>query len=204
MLEVQHISKSYEGHPVLQDVTFTVARGETVCLLAPSGGGKSTLLRIIAGLEMSDSGRILWQGEEITLVPPHRRGFGLMFQDYALFPHMTVWENVAFGLRMQGLPREEIQQRVTEALQRVNVLEFASRRVTDLSGGEQQRVVLARTLAPRPALLMLDEPWVRWTGRSVSNCWRTCATSCGRRTRRPFTSPTTRRKPSPLLIASSS
>ena len=158
MLEVRHISKAYGSHPVLQDISFTVTRGETVCLLGPSGGGKSTILRIIAGLEIPDAGQILWQNEDITHVPPHKRGFGLMFQDYALFPHMTVWENVAFGLRMQGLSREEIETRVQDALERVNMWTFAHRRVTDLSGGEQQRVALARTLAPRPALLMLDEP----------------------------------------------
>ncbi len=158
MLEVRHISKTYGSHPVLQDISFTVTRGETVCLLGPSGGGKSTILRIIAGLEIPDAGQVLWQGEDITYVPPHKRGFGLMFQDYALFPHMSVWENVAFGLRMQGLSRAEIERRVRDALERVNMWTFAHRRVTDLSGGEQQRVALARTLAPRPTLLMLDEP----------------------------------------------
>ncbi len=158
MLEARHISKSYDSHRVLRDVTFVVARGETVCLLGPSGGGKSTMLRIIAGLEIPDAGQILWAGRDITDVPPHRRGFGLMFQDYALFPHMTVWDNVAFGLRMRGISRADIERRVKDALTRVNMLDFASRRVTDLSGGEQQRVALARTLAPRPALLMLDEP----------------------------------------------
>ncbi len=158
VLAVQGLSKAYDGHVVLDAVSFTVARGETVCLLGPSGSGKSTLLRLIAGLETPDSGRILWEGHDLAEVPVHERGFGLMFQDYALFPHMTVWENVAFGLRMQHLPRAEIQRRVQDALARVNMTQFAHRRVTDLSGGEQQRVALARTLAPRPRLLMLDEP----------------------------------------------
>lgn len=158
MLEVREIWKSYEGQPLLCGVSFTVQAGETVCLLGPSGSGKSTLLRIIAGLEAPEAGQVLWQGEDLAAVPVHQRHFGLMFQDYALFPHRTVAENVAFGLRMQGLPRAEIARRVEEALARVNLREFAHRRVTDLSGGEQQRVALARALAPRPRLLMLDEP----------------------------------------------
>src|SRR5512147_1293270 len=158
MLELDNIWKSYEGHPLLRGISFTVAAGETVCLLGASGSGKSTLLRIIAGLEGAESGRILWNGQDQKQIPVHQRQFGLMFQDYALFPHRTVAENVAFGLRMQGLPAQEITVRVREALERVNLAGFARRRVTDLSGGEQQRVALARALAPRPRLLMLDEP----------------------------------------------
>lgn len=158
MLRVQAIYKHFEGQPLLKGVSFEVAKGETLCLLGASGSGKSTLLRIIAGLEQPEQGRILWNGEDLARVPVHRRNFGLMFQDYALFPHRTVEQNVAFGLRMQGLPSEEIQLRVKEALEKVNMLGFAKRRVTDLSGGEQQRVALARALAPKPRLLMLDEP----------------------------------------------
>ena len=158
MLELRNISKKYENQPLLEGVTFSVAEGETVCLLGPSGSGKSTLLRIIAGIEQPDSGQVLWNGQDLAQVPPHKRGFGLMFQDYALFPHRNVIENVNFGLRMQGLPRQEIDQRARQALAQVNLLDFRRRRVTDLSGGEQQRVALARALAPRPYLLMLDEP----------------------------------------------
>ena len=158
MLEVNNIWKTYEGQTLLNGVSFTVSPGETVCLLGPSGGGKSTLLRIISGLETSEEGRIYWDGKDISGVSVHRRNFGLMFQDYALFPHRNVAENVAFGLRMQNLLGEEIEARVTAALEQVNMANFASRRVTDLSGGEQQRVALARALAPRPRLLMLDEP----------------------------------------------
>ena len=158
MLSVRDIHKMYEGKPLLRGVSFDVAVGETVCLLGASGSGKSTLLRIITGLEEAESGQVLWDGVDLAGVPVHERHFGLMFQDYALFPHRRVAENVAFGLRMQNLPKDEIQRRVSEALERVNMAGFANRRVTDLSGGEQQRVALARALAPRPRLLMLDEP----------------------------------------------
>jgi spermidine/putrescine transport system ATP-binding protein len=158
MLSVESIYKTYENQPLLKGVSFAVGEHEVVCLLGASGSGKSTLLRIIAGLELAESGRILWQGQDLSPVPVHKRNFGLMFQDYALFPHRTVAENVAFGLRMQNLPRIDIQARAAEALEQVDMQTFANRRVTDLSGGEQQRVALARAIAPRPHLLMLDEP----------------------------------------------
>jgi ABC-type Fe3+/spermidine/putrescine transport system ATPase subunit len=158
MLTLTQIYKSYEGKPLLQGISFDVSDGETVCLLGPSGSGKSTLLRIIAGLEDADAGRVAWDGLDLAGTPAHLRHFGLMFQDYALFPHRDVSENVAFGLRMQGLPKAEIAQKVSQALNRVNLSDFGHRRVTDLSGGEQQRVALARALAPDPRLLMLDEP----------------------------------------------
>ena len=158
LLELRRIEKAYEGQLLLRGFSLEVAAGETVCLLGPSGSGKSTLLRIVAGLELPDGGQVFWEGQDLAAVPPHRRGFGLMFQDFALFPHRNVAENVAFGLRMQGVARTEIATRVHEALDRVNLLSFSQRRVTDLSGGEQQRVALARALAPRPRLLMLDEP----------------------------------------------
>ena len=158
MLQVEDIHKSYEGKALLQGVSFDVSPGETVCLLGVSGSGKSTLLRIIAGLEDAEGGRVMWEGRDLAGVAVHQRGFGLMFQDYALFPHRSVYENVAFGLRMQDQPRDEIERLVTEALAQVNMSAYGKRRVTDLSGGEQQRVALARALAPRPRLLMLDEP----------------------------------------------
>ncbi len=158
MLEVRDIVKSYEGKPLLRDISFNVPEDETVCLLGPSGSGKSTLLLIIAGLESAESGRVLWDGEDLTPVPPHLRDFGLVFQDYALFPHLNVFDNVSFGLRMKHWSPDRIQQRVREVLQLVNLEGFAPRSVTDLSGGEQQRVALARALAPGPKLLMFDEP----------------------------------------------
>ena len=158
LLEIRDITKSYQNHPLLSGISFSVEKDETVCLLGPSGGGKSTILRIIAGLETAEDGQVLWQGRIINALPSYLRKFGLMFQDYALFPHMNVRENVAFGLRMQKMPDNKIKESVTEALDLVNMGNFADRRVTDLSGGEQQRVALARALAPQPQLLMLDEP----------------------------------------------
>ncbi len=158
MLTLESISKHYEDQPLLDGVSFSIGSGETACLLGASGSGKSTLLRIVAGLELPEAGRVLWDGADLASTPPHARDFGLVFQDYALFPHLTVFENVAFGLRMRNQPKDAIASRVTEVLEIVNLTGFASRRVTDLSGGEQQRVALARALAPRPRLLMFDEP----------------------------------------------
>ncbi len=158
MLTVKEIEKTYEGQPLLKKVSFEVNQDETICLLGSSGSGKSTLLRIIAGLEDAEGGQILWKGKSLSKTPAHERHFGLMFQDYALFPHRNVSENIAFGLRMQDQPREEIQKQVQKALETIGMSGFAHRRVTELSGGEQQRVALARALAPAPRLLMLDEP----------------------------------------------
>ena len=158
MLELIDIHKSYQGQPLLRGISFTVAAGKTVCLLGPSGSGKSTLLRIISGLETPEQGQVRWDGEDLASVPVHRRSFGLVFQDYALFPHLNVAENVAFGLKMQNLAGAGTNLRVASILEMVNLTGFGDRRVTDLSGGEQQRVALARALAPNPRLLMFDEP----------------------------------------------
>jgi ABC-type Fe3+/spermidine/putrescine transport system ATPase subunit len=157
-LQIQQIIKSFEGKRALDGVSFDVYPGEIVALLGPSGCGKSTLLMLIAGLDTPDTGDILWQGASLVNALPHTRSFGLMFQDYALFPHLDAAANVAFGLRYQELEEQEADARVTALLDLVNMSGFEKRDITSLSGGEQQRVALARSLAPRPRLLMLDEP----------------------------------------------
>ena len=158
MLELRNLVKAYEGKPLLRDISFTVAEGETVCLLGASGSGKSTILKMIAGLDFPESGHILFNGIDLAQTPPHLRDFGLVFQDYGLFPHLNVFDNVAFGLKIRNLPTDKIRLRVAVLLEQVNLAGFEKRKVTDLSGGEQQRVALARALAPSPRLLMFDEP----------------------------------------------
>ncbi len=157
-LQVKGITKSFNGITALEDISFEVTPGEIVGILGPSGCGKSTLLMVIAGLEHPDRGEIEWDGQSLRHVPPYQRGFGLMFQDLALFPHLNVFDNIAFGLRMTHKPKNEVRQRVLEVLTLVGLEEYSGREVHTLSGGESQRVALARALAPRPRLLMLDEP----------------------------------------------
>jgi thiamine transport system ATP-binding protein len=158
MLAVDDLVVRYDEHVAVDHLDLTVADGEVVCVLGPSGSGKSTLLRAVAGLVAVDGGWIRWDGEDLGRVPPHRRGFGLMFQDHALFPHRDVAGNVSFGLQMHGTGAAESRARVAELLELVGLPGFERRAVRDLSGGEQQRVALARALAPDPRLLMLDEP----------------------------------------------
>ena len=158
ILEVRDLCKNYQGQPLLQGIDFTLLQGEILCLLGPSGSGKTTLLRLLAGLESPDGGSIDFAGCRLGNLPTHRRNFGMMFQDYALFPHKSVMANVAFGLQMQGCAKEEIQRRVEEMLEVVGLAGFGPRRINELSGGEKQRVALARSLAPGPPLLLLDEP----------------------------------------------
>ncbi len=158
MLEIRGVQRAFAGIPVLRGIDLTINDGEIVCLLGPSGCGKTTLLRIIAGLEKADTGSVLLDHQNIQSVPTHQRGFGLMFQDFALFPHMNVAANVAFGLQMQNLPISDQKVRVRQMLDLVGLSGFDQRDVTQLSGGERQRVALARSLAPNPHLLMLDEP----------------------------------------------
>ncbi|MCF8045776.1 MAG: ABC transporter ATP-binding protein, partial [Desulfarculaceae bacterium] len=156
--KVDGISASLDGREVLREVTFSIERGECCCLLGPSGCGKTTLLRIVAGLERADAGEIFFRGRRMGTVPSHKRNFGLMFQDFALFPHRNVFQNVSFGLEMKGTDRSEMKQRVEAMLDLVGLSGYQNRGVDELSGGERQRVALARTLVVKPDLLMLDEP----------------------------------------------
>ncbi len=155
-LELVEIKKTYPDFII--DLSFHASTGEILTLLGPSGCGKTTTLHIIAGFIRPDSGRILLNGNDMTNMPPHRRSVGLVFQDYALFPHMSVFGNVSFGLRMQGWERKRAEQRVNNLLRLVQLHGYERRFVTELSGGEQQRVALARALAPEPEILLLDEP----------------------------------------------
>lgn len=157
-VSVQKLHKSYAGSPVFENIDCRIERGEFVTLLGPSGCGKSTLLRCIAGLTPVDSGQILLDDHDIVPLSPQKRGIGMVFQSYALFPNMTVEQNVAFGLRMQKVKADESQARVREALELVELGNFAGRYPHQLSGGQCQRVALARSLVTRPRLLLLDEP----------------------------------------------
>src|SRR5690554_1797322 len=157
-VKIERISKQFDDALAVDDVTHTINRGEIFALLGGSGSGKSTLLRILAGFEKPSEGQILLDGQDITAMPPHERPINMMFQSYALFPHMTVAQNIAFGLKQDRLPRAEIEQRVAEMLKLVHMEGFARRRPHQLSGGQRQRVALARSLAKRPKLLLLDEP----------------------------------------------
>jgi len=158
LLRIDNVRKRFGGAAAVDGVSLEIGRGEFFALLGPSGCGKSTLLRIIAGFETADEGRILLEGRDIAGEPPHRRPVNMMFQSYALFPHMTVERNIAFGLRQDGMRRREIAERVAEMLALVQLEGLGGRRPHQLSGGQRQRVALARALAKRPKLLLLDEP----------------------------------------------
>jgi sulfate transport system ATP-binding protein len=158
-IDIHAISKQFGDFAALQDVSLEVPEGSLTALLGPSGSGKSTLLRIIAGLEVPDSGTVLIDGADVSHVSPQKRGIGFVFQHYAAFAHMSVRENVAFGLRIRKRPREEIKARVDELLALVGLTKWAGQRPAQLSGGQRQRMALARALAVEPRVLLLDEPF---------------------------------------------
>jgi len=154
----ENVALAYGPTQVLRDITLTIEPGEFFALLGPSGSGKSTLLRVLAGFAQPDAGRVLVDGRDISRIPPWERDIGMVFQNYALWPHMTVARNVAFGLEERRLPRADIDRKVAAALQLVGLAELGVRRPSQLSGGQQQRVALARTIAIEPKVLLLDEP----------------------------------------------
>jgi sulfate/thiosulfate transport system ATP-binding protein len=158
-IEVRHISKRFGPFVAVDDVTLEVESGSLTALLGPSGSGKSTLLRIVAGLEWPDVGEVLISGQDATALAPQKRGVGFVFQHYAAFKHMTVRDNVAFGLRVRKRPKPEIRDRVDELLRLVQLQDFGHRYPAQLSGGQRQRMALARALAPEPRVLLLDEPF---------------------------------------------
>jgi spermidine/putrescine transport system ATP-binding protein len=158
LLTIRNVAKSFGKNPVLRDISLQIAEGEFLTILGESGSGKTTLLRVIAGFESADSGEILMEGERLDLLPPYRRRVNTVFQHYALFPHLTVEENVGYGLRVAKLPKNEIAARVSEALAMVKMTAFARSKPGKISGGQQQRIALARALVNRPRLLLLDEP----------------------------------------------
>ncbi|WP_308638562.1 ABC transporter ATP-binding protein [Paenibacillus silvisoli] len=158
-IEVRNISKTFQGHKAVDNVSFSIERGKLIGLLGPSGGGKSTLLRILAGLETPDAGDIYINGKRVNDVLPQLRGIGFVFQNYALFKHMTVFDNIAFGLTIRKTSKAEIKARVGELLDLTGLRGFEHRYPHQLSGGQRQRVAFARALAPKPDLLLLDEPF---------------------------------------------
>jgi putrescine transport system ATP-binding protein len=157
-LRIQSVVKDFSGVKAVNDVSIDIARGEIFALLGSSGCGKTTLLRMLAGFETPTSGRIVLNGQDLATLPPYNRPINMMFQSYALFPHLSVWDNIAFGLRRDRMPKDQIAERVEAMLKLVQLEKYAKRKPHQLSGGQQQRVALARSLAKRPQLLLLDEP----------------------------------------------
>jgi sulfate transport system ATP-binding protein len=158
-IDVRNVSKSFNGFKALDDVSLSVPDGSLTALLGPSGGGKSTLLRVLAGLEEPDRGEVLFSGEAVTTLPAQERGVGFVFQHYAAFKHMTVRDNIAFGLKIRKRPKDEVRARVDELLALVHLGGWADRYPAQLSGGQRQRMALARALAVQPRVLLLDEPF---------------------------------------------
>lgn len=158
MLEIKNLRKSFDGVPVIKDINLTIKDGEFVSFLGPSGCGKTTCLRMIAGFEHQDSGSILFDGKTLDKIPAYKRKLNTLFQNYALFPHMNVFENVAYGLHASGIKKSEIKERVTQVLEMVHLSGFEKRYPSEMSGGQRQRVAIARAVVNRPPLLLLDEP----------------------------------------------
>jgi spermidine/putrescine ABC transporter ATP-binding subunit len=159
MLEIKNLSKQFDQHKAVNTVSLNIKQGELFVLLGPSGCGKTTLLRLIGGIETADSGEILLEGERIDHKPPHKRSIHTVFQNYALFPHLSVWDNIAFGPKVQKIPKQKITELVNEALNIVRMTSFSKKMPNQLSGGQKQRVALARALVNRPQILLLDEPF---------------------------------------------
>ena len=158
LIDLQHISKDYDGVTVLDDINRYIRKKEFVTLLGPSGCGKTTTLRIIAGFETPSSGKLLFEGKDILDIPPYKRRVNTVFQKYALFPHLNVFDNIAFGLKLKKMPKDEIKRRVQSMLELVNLTGYEKRHVDALSGGQQQRIAIARSLVNEPEVLLLDEP----------------------------------------------
>ena len=158
IVEFKNISKAFDGEPVLKDVSLDINENEFVTLLGPSGCGKTTLIRILGGFVEADSGTVLFDGEDIKKVPAHKRELNTIFQRYALFPHLNVYENIAFGLKIKKEPKDVIRQKVARMLKLVSLEGFENRKIAQLSGGQQQRVAIARALINEPKVLLLDEP----------------------------------------------
>ncbi len=173
LLEIRNLTKSFDGQAAVDDVNLTIYKGEIFALLGASGCGKSTLLRMLAGFEQPTQGQIVLDGQDLSHVPPYRRPINMMFQSYALFPHMTVEQNIAFGLKQDKLPSNEIKSRVAEMLTLVHMQEFAKRKPHQLSGGQRQRVALARSLAKRPNCCFWMSQWGRWIKNYATVCnWK--------------------------------
>ena len=158
IIDLKHVSKRFGDKTVLDDINLYIRKGEFVTLLGPSGCGKTTTLRLIGGFLAPDEGEILLDGKDISSIPPYKRPFNTVFQRYALFPHLDVYENIAFGLKLQKTPEDEIEKRVKRVLKLVSMSDYEDRDVESLSGGQQQRVAIARALVNQPKILLLDEP----------------------------------------------
>ncbi|WP_444678227.1 ABC transporter ATP-binding protein [Halomonas sp. E19] len=175
------VQKTYDGeHLVVKDLNLTIQQGEFVTLLGPSGSGKTTCLMMLAGFEVPTSGDIFLREQRLNSVPPHKRNFGMVFQNYALFPHMTVEENIRYSLKTRRLPAAEADRKVAEVLDKIQLRQFAKRRPTQLSGGQQQRVALAGPWCSNRSWSSWTSRWVRWTSSCASRCsWRssTCMNS---------------------------